>query len=127
MSEPAAPCANCGERDWRENIGRSPERPCPACGSANEPVERRQERDPWFQREPLLHSGITDCLPDDHPLAHESVYCQECKEMVHAFNNENMQAWFETEQGPFCLKCFARIYNEFDRFDRTGQGSQKDK
>lgn len=56
--------------------------------------------------EPLIHSHITDSLPDEHPNAILSVYCDKCKEMIHAFNNECMQTWLETEQGNFCTKCF---------------------
>ena len=56
--------------------------------------------------EPLIHSHITDCLPDDHPLCYETVSCDKCGVMVHAGNNECMQTWFETDQGNFCSKCF---------------------
>lgn len=63
-------------------------------------------------REPLIHTGITDVLPDDHPLAWKHVYC-DCGhgpvrgELLHASNNENMQPWVETGAGNFTLKCFA--------------------
>lgn len=57
--------------------------------------------------EPRIHSHITDELPDGHPLAHEQVDCKKCGVLVHAFNNECMQTWVETGNGPFCLRCFA--------------------
>lgn len=59
--------------------------------------------------EPVIHSHITDCLPDEHKQAYESVYCCACKEMVHAFNNECMQTWVETGQGNYCGNCFRKI------------------
>lgn len=59
-----------------------------------------------MEQEPIIHSHITDCLPTSHKLAYESVYCNKCKVTVHAFNNECMQTWFETEKGNFCTKCF---------------------
>lgn len=65
----------------------------------------------YFRKEPMIHSHITDCLPDTHPLAGEFVYCDNCRkkgkfEMLHASNNECMQTWFETEFGNFCINCF---------------------
>ena len=61
-------------------------------------------------KEPLIHSHITDGLPDEHTLAFSSVYCENCEVMVHAFNNECMQTWIEieTEKGikGYCTKCF---------------------
>lgn len=59
-------------------------------------------------KEPLIHSHITDVLPDDHPLATSNVYCSApyCGEMLHAFNNECMQTWIETENGNFCARHF---------------------
>jgi hypothetical protein len=59
-----------------------------------------------YAREPILHAGIEDCLPEDHPLAHEDINCEACGEMVHAHNNETMQAWVEGGLGAFCLACF---------------------
>lgn len=58
-------------------------------------------------REPVIHSHITDCLPEGHPLAYESVSCIVCGVLVHASNNECMQTWVETGCGSGCLKCFA--------------------
>lgn len=56
--------------------------------------------------EPLIHSHITDVLPDDHPLAHETIFCGGCTEMLHASNNECMQTWVESGAGAHCLRCF---------------------
>jgi len=60
-------------------------------------------------REPIFHSWITDVLPEEHPGAHRSLHCVECKTMVHAFNNECMRPWFETGIGAVCLECFTKI------------------
>lgn len=57
--------------------------------------------------EPKIHSHIEDGLPEEHPLALESVTCARCGVMVHAFNNECMQTWVESGVGNFCLSCFA--------------------
>lgn len=62
--------------------------------------------------EPKIHSHITDVLPDDHRLARESIFCEKCGDMLHAFNNECMQTWVETGRGNFCLKCFAATRGE---------------
>lgn len=65
-------------------------------------------------REPQIHSHITDALPEDHPLADQSVYCDEenCGEMLHAFNNECMQTWVETGVGNFCALHFLRLWDD---------------
>jgi len=68
--------------------------------------------------DPIFH-GAADVLPDDHPNAWVSLYCIRCAEMVHAFNNECMQAWFETYYGPLCFECFA--LSEYE--DMPGPGS----
>lgn len=60
----------------------------------------------FFNTEPIIHSHITDLLDDNHPLADKHVYCQKCRELVHAINNECMQTWFETEYGNYCTSCF---------------------
>ena len=60
-----------------------------------------------MSEEPKIHSHITDCLPDGHPLANKTVYCDSCGAMVHAFNNECMQTWVEFDFGNFCIRCFA--------------------
>jgi len=54
---------------------------------------------------PRIH-GAVDYLPKEHPLANESIYCDECKVMIHAFNNETMRNWIETQLGNYCLDCF---------------------
>lgn len=61
--------------------------------------------------EPLLHTGITDTLPDAHPLAWTAVGCDNvsCSELLHASNNENMRGWVETGRGNYCLRCFQII------------------
>lgn len=61
-------------------------------------------------KEPIFHSHITDKLPDDDPRAFTSLHCAHCKHMVHAVNNETMDAWFETRRGPICLSCFHGYY-----------------
>jgi hypothetical protein len=65
-------------------------------------------------REPLLHTGITDALPDDHPLAWTTVYCDwpRCGAMLHAVNNENMQPWIEAGNGSYCVHCFGTMAEE---------------
>lgn len=59
-----------------------------------------------FPEEPLIHSYLTDCLHEDHPLAYECVYCKTCDAMLHCANNETMQNWFETIEGNYCSQCF---------------------
>ena len=46
-----------------------------------------------------------DCLPDDDPRAYDCLYCQDCKHMVHAGNNETMMTWLDTGIGAVCLGC----------------------
>ena len=58
-------------------------------------------------KDPILHTHVEDCLPDEHPLAFESVDCVRCQDMVHASNNECMQSWVETGKGAYCVVCFA--------------------
>jgi hypothetical protein len=62
--------------------------------------------------EPLIHSFVSDELPEDHPKAHERLICERCSRTIHASNNECMDAWVETGLGDFCLGCFAILYNE---------------
>lgn len=60
-------------------------------------------------REPKIHSHIEDELPEDHPLAYESVWCDgDCGRLVHAGNNECMRTWVETGRGNLCLWCFCQ-------------------
>lgn len=56
-------------------------------------------------KEPILHTYIEDKLPEDHPLGHDTIYCTNCKLMLHAFHNECMQTWLETEVGNYCVNC----------------------
>ena len=66
-------------------------------------------------REPVCHSHITDCLPDDHPLAYERVHCNKCGEMVHC-ENECMQTWFEVSHSAvLCGECFAEYLLKSNR------------
>jgi hypothetical protein len=65
-------------------------------------------------REPVIHSQITDELPEGHPLAFEHLECRACGELIHSANNECMQTWVETGRGGFCLRCF------FARCDDNG-------
>lgn len=61
----------------------------------------------YFTKEPIIHSHVTDVLPDSHPLAFVQVYCDnKCGALVHASNNECMQSWYETEYGNYCSFCF---------------------
>jgi len=62
-----------------------------------------------LKKEPIYHD-VDDCLPQNHPLAWDSVYCKECNCMLHASNNEFMQPWFETELGNFCWDCFGKCF-----------------
>ncbi len=59
-----------------------------------------------FNVEPIIHSHIEDVLPEEHPLAFDTIYCGKCKVMVHAGNNECMRTWVETEFGNYCSGCF---------------------
>lgn len=59
--------------------------------------------DEW--REPLIHSHITDGLPDTHRLARVSVHCDECEHTLHSETNECMQTWLETDWGNYCTHC----------------------
>ena len=59
-----------------------------------------------MDKEPIIHSHITDVLPENHPLAYKTVYCDKCGVMVHCGNNECMQTWLETSWGNYCTKCF---------------------
>ena len=64
--------------------------------------------------EPLIWSGRTDQLPEQHVLAYTTLYCPGCGAMLHAMNNENMQVWVEVPQLDgasdwLCLQCFASL------------------
>lgn len=71
-----------------------------------------------MRREPVIHSLITDQLPEDHPLAFEEVFCSKCDSLVHFANNECMTMWVEdyydhSNEDPYleqpiiyCLECY---------------------
>lgn len=65
-------------------------------------------------REPIIHSHITDELPEDHPLSHESIECDKkgCVREFHCWNNECMSTWIETGRGNYCFQCFVDILKE---------------
>ena len=63
-------------------------------------------------REPELHTGYVDCLPEAHPLAYRSVTCDRCQRPIHAANNECMWTWVETGKGNYCLPCFVALDEE---------------
>jgi hypothetical protein len=58
--------------------------------------------------EPVLHTFITDSLPDDDPRAWQSIYCTDCKMLVYSSPKETRHAWADTESGPLCLVCLLR-------------------
>jgi hypothetical protein len=73
---------------------------------------------------PQLHDFETDCLPEAHLWAHESILCGHCKKMVHAFNNECMYPWVEWRDKVLCLDCvllnlnwimFSSLAGEFEQ------------
>lgn len=67
-----------------------------------------------MSREPRFHS-FDDCLPEDDSRAYDTLYCQDCRQIVHASNNETMRAWFDTGIGPVCLACvYKRHESEID-------------
>lgn len=69
--------------------------------------------DELSQKEPRIHSGISDMLPDHHVNAFSSLNCSECNTLVHAGNNENMRPWVECGNGNYCFDCFGRaLYGE---------------
>ncbi len=74
------------------------------------------------EKEPLIHSHITDLLLDEHPLAYKNVFCDICKDMLHAANNECMSTWVESGKGNFCLLCFIKMLarrNSLEAFDNN--------
>lgn len=59
-----------------------------------------------WKHEPIIHSHITDILPENHKLAYEFVECDKCKQSLHDSINECMQTWVECDFGNYCIKCF---------------------
>ena len=62
--------------------------------------------DSWAT-EPVLHTFITDGLPDDDPRAWDSIPCVRCAGTVHSIPNECMDLWADTEAGPMCRWCLS--------------------
>lgn len=62
-------------------------------------------------REPVIHSHVTDVLPDEHPLAAQAVYCEVCQGILHCSPNECMTTWVETGVGNYCIECFVKLTN----------------
>ena len=58
-----------------------------------------------ISQEPKIHSGADDELPEEHPLAYETVYCAECRKMLHAGYNECMTTWIEFTDANVCAEC----------------------
>jgi hypothetical protein len=103
--------------------------------------DKSNNNKPWLDKEeslaieadcaePLIHSHLTDALPDDHKQAHQSVYCIECNTLCHASNNECMTTWIEYKGHCYCGQCFASILinndgcledDDFYKGGRTGE------
>jgi hypothetical protein len=66
----------------------------------------------WGDSEPVIHSHVTDSLPDDHPLAFEQVYCDGCGRLVHAGNNECMTTWLEWGPYKLCGHCASPLFQK---------------
>jgi hypothetical protein len=62
-------------------------------------------------QDPILHSFVTDTLPDGHPLQWETVHCDRCHKMVHC-QDETMDLWIESTEGNHCLPCFLTLVDE---------------
>ena len=67
--------------------------------------------------EPLVHSHVTDVLPDGHPLAEADVHCDRCGALVHSQINEYMQTWIETGMGNYDVLCFVIAAGGFEAGD----------
>jgi hypothetical protein len=63
--------------------------------------------------DPLIHGYASDSLPDTHPWCERDIYCASCPAMLHARNNECMQAWIEYSGVALCVKCAAPFLKEF--------------
>jgi hypothetical protein len=59
--------------------------------------------------EPRFHF-FEDCLPESDTRSYECIWCVDCVDLVHAGNNETMQAWFDSVIGAICLDCFTNRY-----------------
>lgn len=71
-------------------------------------------------KDPILHSHITDCLPESHNLAYKNIFCKICSQHLHAFNNETMRTWIETGIGNYCITCFSNLKDSFCLGDEYG-------
>jgi formylmethanofuran dehydrogenase subunit E len=58
--------------------------------------------------EPLIHSHITDELPEEHYLSNQNVECSQCGVLVHFCTNECMQTWIEMDGENLCTVCFGK-------------------
>lgn len=63
--------------------------------------------------EPIVHSHITDVLPENDTRAYECVYCDYCHNMVHCSNNECMDTWFEFPDYNLCAECFGPYVSQW--------------
>jgi RNase P subunit RPR2 len=63
----------------------------------------------------ILHTALVDALPDDHPQAWTSLFCDACGVMVHAFNNEYMRSWVESPDHTrrWCLDCYTANEDDY--------------
>lgn len=75
--------------------------------------------------EPLVHSHVTDVLPDDHPLAAVDVHCDRCSALVHSQINECMQTWVETGRGNYDVLCFVIAAGGFEAGDLVDPNSNR--
>jgi len=115
---------------------------CESCGGAIEytglqvgPIAEAlnaAKRNPRPGIEPIIHSHITDILPEAHPLAYKSVICQmklphACNGLkrgglLHGNNNECMTTWVEFAGLAVCGVGFARyILEESDGVLNEGE------
>ncbi len=67
--------------------------------------------------EPLIHSHITDVLPEGHRLADSNVFCDRCGGILHTWENECMTTWVETGKGNYDLLCFVIAAGGFEAGD----------
>jgi len=63
--------------------------------------------DAW-QTEPILHTFVSDSLPEEDSRAWVSIKCVDCAGTVHSIPNECMTPWADTEAGPMCWDCLTK-------------------
>jgi hypothetical protein len=75
----------------------------------------------------VLHTGLADVLPDEHPHAWETISCDACQVMVHAFNNECMTPWVESPDNTrrWCLECFTANADDYETIVATEQNTAR--